>query len=188
MHTRPTTAVAQLALGAMLCWNLTAAAQTDTIVSNVKPDVTTHGITLNGSFISGGPVATVPASQAKSMANGQCRFEMAYHMTNKGEVATSPSFRNRMLRNGAVVVQHPNQTLDAKESEVKTFDVYLQSGLNDFGLYLDSENQVAESDETNNFRVAKINLTGSCLDKVVAPAAPARKPGIEHEDIGIRRR
>jgi subtilase family serine protease len=71
---------------------------------------------------------------------------------------------------------------------VKTFDVYLQPGLNDFGLYLDSENQVAESDETNNFRVAKINLTGSCLDKVVAPAAPARKPGIEHEDIGIRRR
>lgn len=148
-----------------------APARAGTIVSNLKPDITTQGITLNGSFVSGGPVTTISASQAKAIVNGQCRFEMAYHMINKGDVGTSPAFRNRLLRNGVPVVQHDNQSLGAKQSRVKTFNVYLQPGMNDFGLYLDVDKQVAESSETNNFRIARINLTGSCTDKIVAPAS-----------------
>lgn len=152
------------------------------VASNEKPDITTHGITLNEKFMPGGPVNEVNASEASSYSQGKCVFTMKYHMINKGQVKTAPAFKNVVKQNNQVIKTHNNQNLKAGESKTQSFQVSLSSGLNNFELFLDEGNAVGESNESNNFRIAKIKINGSCSgnnpgnnNKPVAPIRQLRQ-------------
>lgn len=132
------------------------------IASGDKPDITTHGFTLNGQFISGGPIVELDAAKATSQSQGKCTFTMNYHMKNGGEVKTSPAFKNVVKLNNQTVKVHSGQVLNAGENKQLAFAVSLSGGMNNFEIFLDDGNAVNESKETNNYRIGKVKIVGNC--------------------------
>lgn len=156
---------------------------TSDIHSGALPDITTHGIVIYGTgyvdgqggwhqFLPGGPVTPISTDKAYGKQGGNCLFHLEYMVINKGN-AVADGFNNRMALNGQTLGHHSNLSLAPGENEVLMFkNVALTPGQHTFELWLDDGNKVAESNENNNYRIARVDLQGSCIDDFKTPVAP----------------
>lgn len=151
--------------------------------SAVSVDVTsTNGITIGGAiggaggkFVPWGGSVVLDEKDAFIRANGRCAFNVMYDMQNKGD-ATTAGFKNTLVARDAVVAINGPLTLTAGQSRNISTQPYLVPGTYTFGLKLDSENALAESNETNNAFGVKVTLNGKCNAAETPPPPPPPGP------------
>ena len=104
---------------------------------------------------------TLKASEAKQKKGGLCIYEMMYESENKGKSKTG-AYQNLLKVNGKKVKTETKKQMLVGQSEKIKLNVALKSGVNKLELKLDSNKQVTESKESNNTKVKKITVQGSC--------------------------
>ncbi len=154
-----------------------------TSASAVSVDVTsTKGITIGGAiggaggkFVPWGGSVVLDEKDAFIRANGRCAFNVMYDMQNNGD-STTAGFKNTLVAKDAVVAINGPLTLTAGQSKNISTQPYLVPGTYGFGLKLDSENALAESNETNNAFSVKVTLNGKCNAAETPPPPPPPGP------------
>ncbi len=128
-----------------------------------RADVTSKDeITIGGKTAPWGGTITLDETDAHSVSNGHCAYRVSYGLVNQGPVATSPPFWNRTRAGTKVVTQQSNLQLAAGEERDILTDAYIDAGTHTVELSLDDDDQVAESDETNNRFSLTVTVGGSC--------------------------
>ncbi len=126
-------------------------------------DVTSKDeITIGGKTAPWGGTINLDETDAHSVSNGHCAFRVSYGIVNQGPVATSPPFWNRTRASAKVVTQQSNLELAAGEERDILTDAYIDAGTHTVELSLDDDDQVTESDETNNRFSLTVTVGGSC--------------------------
>ncbi|MES2299647.1 MAG: CARDB domain-containing protein [Pseudomonadota bacterium] len=145
----------------------------------VTVDVTaTKGVTIGGAiggaggkFVPWGGSVVLSESEAFIRSNGKCAFNVTYDMQNNGNAATA-QFKNYLLAKDATVAINSALALNAGQSKLVSTQPYLVPGTYGFSLKLDAENNLSESNETNNQVGIKVTLNGTCATPVPPPPPP----------------
>ena len=106
----------------------------------------------------------LPASTAAFRQNGACGFRFAYRTRNEGGAGT-PATSNRIHRDtqvGPVLATSALMPLAAGATATSSGHVLLKPGTWTLYVHADAPNQVSESNEANNLRRVRVNVTGSC--------------------------
>lgn len=93
---------------------------------------------------------------------GECRIQLMFNLTNLGKAAANQPFRIRFFNDGKPAGEARVEPLAAGESRVITTSGLFSEGYHWFSLRLDSDNVIAESDETNNEQKFDYTLHGRC--------------------------
>lgn len=150
-----------------------------------KPDlVSQRGIGIGGAVGGAGSKTapwgssiTLTSADAFLKSNGKCAFNIIYDMANVGAAPAGPAFVNRLVSGATVVSQQSGLSLNAGKQKLVTTQAYLTPGPNVLRLQLDADNNVAESNETNNVTEIKVNVNSSCGASTepphpISPVAP----------------
>lgn len=103
---------------------------------------------------------------------GQCAFNVSYDISNIGTVAAGPSFNNRLYADADVVSQQSGLSLNAGETTQINTQMSLKPGAHTLTLWVDADNHIAESNESNNKTTVKVGLDSNC-NATPAPTTPA---------------
>lgn len=160
-----------------------AAVLSSGVAAALNTDVTSKGgVTLGGAiggaggkFVPWGGSVVLGERDAFLQSNGKCAFNATYDMVNLGNAATAP-FKNYLLAKGATVAINSGLTLEAGQTKKISTQPYLSPGSYDFQLKLDAENNVSESNESNNLLNIHVTLSGTCGAKPGTPVAPPAPP------------
>ncbi len=139
-------------------------------------DITSHqGITIGSGGKSAMWGGAINLTQADSFAqsNGKCAFNVSYDMENTGGTAAAKPFKNRLLAAGAVVSEQSMLTMQPGEMKQISTQMYLPPGSYALQLSLDADNNVIESNKSNNNVAIKLTLDSNCSgEKPKPPAQP----------------
>jgi hypothetical protein len=124
-----------------------------------------------GSLVPWGGTVVLTRRDAVSTRTGTCAFNIAYDEVNREPVPTGTSFVNVLRRGSLEVSRQTNRHLGPGEARRVFTQAYLASGpaAQSLSLTLDAEQNVPETDESNNrFEITYV------LKEDCAPPTPPR--------------
>ncbi len=141
-------------------------------LAGTPADITSHqGIKIGAGGKSAMWGGAINLTQADSFqqANGKCAFNVSYDMENTGGTAAAKPFKNRLLAGGAVVSEQSMLTMQPGEMKQVSTQMYLSPGSYALQLSLDADNNVIESNKSNNLVAIKVTLDASCAAEKPKP-------------------
>lgn len=147
----------------------TALSAPNTFQSNDRPDILVGGLSVETGTHSG-PVlngnSTVYAKNARSYADGLCRFKVNFLIHNDSAINPEKPFVTTMTYNNILA---NNQLTSLPASNIKNLEwlVELRPGNNTIEVRADQQNVIIESDETNNRLIKRIKVIGQCAPQQI---------------------
>ena len=119
-------------------------------------------IIIAGKNVSWGTGASVEAHQARTAAGGVCEFPVQHNVRNMGKAASGPFQTTFSAGTPAGSFSRQWPSIGPGQTNTQTDILRLRSGSNTLVLHIDPNNQVRESNKSNNQYRATIQVNGKC--------------------------
>lgn len=123
------------------------------------------GVVIAGKSVAWGGSVTLRSADMLLMSNGKCAVNLGYDMANIGTAAAG-AFANRLYSGSVVISQQTNQSVEAGKSKIVNTQAYLTPRTNVLSLVLDADNNISESNESNNKTSVTVNVDSTCTSTV----------------------